>query len=86
MKKSTVVIVAVALVMGLTSFSYAKYVTGFKVVEVLEDQVTIQKGDGDPVKVTVKKAKKYKVGDKVKYNEEKLKIRQTKVKKALMGC
>ena len=84
MKKSTFIAVAAVLILGLATIGHAKYVSGFKVVEVAEKQVTIQKGDDDPVVVEVKK-NKYKVGDEVKYDADRLKIRAVQTK-PLEGC
>lgn len=85
MKKYFVFAVALILVLALASFSYAKYVFGYKVVEVSEDQVIIQRGNGDPITVTVKKGK-YKVGDKVKYDAEKAKLKPVEISKPFEGC
>lgn len=79
MKKKMIVVVT-ALVLALASFSYAKYVSGFKVVEVAGQQVTIQKGEEKPVMVTVKNGS-YQVGDKVLYDADKV-----RVKKEFEGC
>jgi hypothetical protein len=82
MRKNTVIALAAALVLSLASFSYAKYVSGYKVVGVSEQQVTIQKGAETPIDVQVKKAK-FKVGDNVLYDEEQMKL---KLKKGYEGC
>lgn len=79
MKKKMIVVVT-ALVLALASFSYAKFVSGFKVVEVEGKQVTIQKGEEKPVMVTIKNGR-YQVGDKVLYDADKV-----RVKKELEGC
>jgi len=84
MKKSTVIAVAAVLILGLASFGHAKYVSGFTIVEVAEKQVTIQKGGDDPVVVQVKKDT-YKVGDNVRYDEKKMKIKPA-AKQQLEGC
>ena len=83
--KRKIVIAVVALVFGLASFSYAKYVKGYKVVEIMDKEVTIQKGEESPVMVTVRKASKYKIGDKVKYNADRLKIRKATPKNDYKG-
>ena len=84
MKKTTVVAVAAVLIMGPASFSHAKYESGFEVVEVGENQVTIQKEGSDPVVVEVKKDG-YKIGDKVKYDADRLRIKPAK-KQQFEGC
>lgn len=84
MKKSTIIAVAAVLILGLATFGHAKYVSGFKIVEVAEKQVTIQKGDEDPVVVQVKKDG-YKVGEKVKFDAQRMKIKQAP-KQPLEGC
>ncbi len=85
MKKSTIILVAALFVLSMVSLGHAKYVKGFKVVDVAENQVTIQKGNDDPVAVKVKKVK-YKIGEEVRYDAEKLKIRPSKLRKAYGGC
>jgi hypothetical protein len=79
MKKKMIVVVT-ALVLALASFSFAKYLPGFKVVEVEGEQVTIQKGEEKPVMVMVKNGR-YQVGDKVLYDAD-----TSRVKKELEGC
>jgi len=85
MRKNMVLAVTIALVMGLTQVGYAKYVSGFKVVEVTETQVVIQKDNEEPIKVEIKDGK-FKVGDQVKYDAEKLNVKEVKAKKAIEGC
>lgn len=85
MRKNTVLAVTIALVMGLTQVGYARYVSGFKVVEVTETQVVIQKGNDEPIKVEIKDGK-FKVGDQVKYDAENLKVKTVKPQKAIDGC
>ena len=85
MKKSIVIVFTAMLVLSLTAISYAKYVSGFKVVDVVENQVTIQKGNSDPIAVEVDK-NTYKIGDKVRYDAKKLKIKASKPKKGVEGC
>ena len=83
MKKSKVIILTAAFVLGLSSLVYAGYTKGFVVTGVTEDQVTIQKGEDKPIQVQVG-SKKYHVGDKVKFDAEKGKLRRER--KALEGC
>jgi len=84
MKKCTVVLVA-ALILGLASVTHAKYETGYKIVEVADNQVTIRKGNSEPIEVMVKK-NGYEVGDEVKYDAGKQKIRRSDSRKELAGC
>lgn len=87
MKKRTIIALTAAFIFGLVSYSYAKYVSGFTVVDVADKQVTIQKGEEAPVMVNVKKAGKYNVGDKVKFDAGKMKVRKAKPKADYeMGC
>ncbi|MEJ2690442.1 MAG: hypothetical protein P8130_10920 [Deltaproteobacteria bacterium] len=83
MQKIKVILLTAALVLGLSSVSFAGYVGGFKVVGVTESQVTIQKGQEKPVQVKVDH-KRYRVGEKVKYDAEKGKLR--KEPRKLEGC
>lgn len=75
MKRKMMIAVVAALVLALASFSYAKYVSGFKVVEVSGQQVTIQRGEEKPVMVTVKNGG-YQVGNKVEYDADKVRVRK----------
>ena len=85
MKRSMVLVIAAMCFLGMASLSQAKYVSGFKVIEVVENQVTIQKGSDDPITVPVKK-KNYNVGDKVKYDADRQKVRAAKPKQGVEGC
>lgn len=85
MKRKKMIAVVTVLVLALASFGYAKYVSGFKVVEVSGDQVTVQKGEENPIVVTGKSSG-YKVGDEVQYDAEKQRLKAAKSKKPLEGC
>ena len=73
MKTSKMIAMITALLLGLASLCYAGFVTGFKVVGVTDDQVTIQKGEAEPVKIQTA-GKKFAVGDKVSFDAKKQKV------------
>jgi hypothetical protein len=75
MTKRTTIALAAALVLALASFSYAKYVSGYKVVEVAGQQVTIQKDNEEPVIVQVGKGK-FKAGEAITFDADKKKIKK----------
>ena len=83
MSKNKVILLAAAFVLGLSSLAYAGYTKGFVVVGVTDDQVTIQKADEKPIQVPAD-VRRYRVGDKVKFDAEKGKLR--KERKKLEGC
>ena len=83
MKKNKVILLTAAFVLGLSSLVYAGYMKGFEVVGESEGQVTIQKGQEEPIHVQVGK-KKFRVGEKVKYDAEKAKLKRER--RALEGC
>ena len=83
MKKNKMILLTAAFVLALSSLAYAGYTKGFVVVGVSEDQVTIQKGEEKPIQVQVGK-KTYHVGDKVKFDAEKGKMKRER--RALEGC
>ncbi|MCK4783825.1 MAG: hypothetical protein KAV87_08760 [Desulfobacteraceae bacterium] len=74
MKRTTMIALITALVLGLTSVSYGGYLQGFEVVGVTGEQVTIKKGKAEHVQVPTGKDK-FKVGDKVSFDPQKLKLR-----------
>lgn len=83
MKINKVVILTAAFVLGLSTLVYAGYTKGFVVVGVTGNQVTIQKGQEKPIQIQVDN-KKYRVGEKVKYDAEKGKLRMER--RPLEGC
>ena len=83
MKKNKVILLTAAFLFGLSSFVYAGYMKGFTVTEIEKGQVTIQKGEDKPIHVEVGK-KKFRVGDKVKYDAERGKLQRERRK--LEGC
>jgi len=85
MKKRMILALTAALLLGFTQAGYAEYISGFKVVEVTTEQVVIQKGDAEPVKVMITN-EKFKVGDKVKFDAAKNKVK--KIRKLIKdeGC
>jgi|GEM_PF-2544351 len=85
MKKNTIIAILTAMILGLASLSYAGYAKGFKVIAVKDGQVTIQKGESEPVEVAGVDGK-FKVGDQVKYDADDQKIRKEKVRRAIEGC
>jgi len=85
MGKKTAIALLTVFVLSLTSISYAGYLKGFKVVGVSNGQVTIQKGDAEPIQVTEVRGK-FNAGELVKYDAEKHKIKKAVVRKAIAGC
>jgi len=83
--KNSVIALVIGLTLGLTQIVYAGYVGGFKVTEVGDSQMVIQKDDAEPITLKIKN-KKFKVGDKVKYDAKKLKVRKDRKSKPLEGC
>jgi len=83
MKKNIVIPLTAAFVLGLSSLVYAGYEKGYVVVGTSENQVTIQKGQEEPIQVPAD-MKRYRVGDKVKFDAEKGKLR--KERRPLEGC
>lgn len=76
MKTSKMVGLVAALLLGLASVTYAGFIVGFKVVGVTDGQVTIQKGQAEPIQVQVGN-KKFAIGDKVEFDAQKGKVRRT---------
>lgn len=74
MKKISVILAAALLTLALCGTIYAKYIKGFVVVNKTEDTVIIK--DKNDVEVSVKtKPSKFKIGDEVKYDEKRNKLR-----------
>lgn len=79
MKTCKMIALSTALLLSIASLSYAGYVTGFKVIGVTGDQVTIQKDKAEPIKVQTNT--KFVVGEEVSFDAKK-----QRVIKALVGC
>ena len=74
MKKISVILAAVLLTLALCGTIYAKYIKGFVVVNKTENTVIIK--DKNDVEISVKtKPSKFKIGDEVKYDEKRNKLR-----------
>jgi hypothetical protein len=67
MKKNKAILLAAAFVLGLSSLAYAGYTYGYVVISVAKNMVTIKKDEGKPIQVPAN-VKKFRVGDKVKYD------------------
>ncbi|MDH3348516.1 MAG: hypothetical protein OEM02_10530 [Desulfobulbaceae bacterium] len=83
--KNLLFALVIGLTLGLTQIVYAGYVAGFKVIEVGDSQMVIQKDDAEPITLKLKN-KKFKIGDKVKYDAKKLKVRKDRKSQPLEGC
>ena len=75
MKTSKRIALTAVFLLALATISYAGYVKGYKVVGVVDGQVTIQKGQAEPVQIQVGN-KKFVIGDKVDYDAQKGKLRK----------
>ena len=75
MKKISILLAAVLLTLALCGTIYAKYIKGFVVVNTTSDTVIIKDKDNIEISVITKKPGKFKIGDKVKYDEKKNKLR-----------
>lgn len=74
MKKISILVAALLFTFALCGTIYAKYIKGFVVVNKTEDTVIIK--DRNDVEISIKtKPGKFKVGDKVKYDKKKNKLR-----------
>ena len=75
MKKISILLVSVLLTLALCGTIYAKYIRGFVVVNKTEDTIIIKDKNDVEISVKIKKPSKFKIGDKVKYDEKKNKLR-----------
>lgn len=75
MKRIFIIIAVTLLTITLSGTIYAKYKKGYEVTNKTEDSVTIKGKKGDEITVQIK-SKKYKVGDKVKYDAKKNRLRK----------
>ncbi|MDH5525626.1 MAG: hypothetical protein OEY01_16790 [Desulfobulbaceae bacterium] len=73
MKKIFICLIAVVLFVTYGGSIYAKYKSGYEVVGSTEEVVKIKDKNGMEISVPVTSSK-FKIGDKVKYDEKKNKI------------
>ena len=74
MKRISIFLAALLLTLALCGTIYAKYIKGFVVVNKTEDSVIIK--DKNDVELSIKtKPSKFKIGDEVKYDEKRKKLR-----------
>lgn len=74
MKKSSILVVALLVVLLCAGTIYAKFKTGYEVVSATKENVVIKSAEEEKITVP-NKSGKFRVGDKVLYDKKKNMIR-----------